>query len=151
MKIRQTLVLLGAAAGLAAIGTPALASVGTPPTHPTHPTHPAHPAHPAQPTQSTGTAIGSQAGSTKSLPPQAKAYGRYCQSESKTHVAGTPGTPFSTCVKDMAKAAKSPAPNPHRVCLNESKTHVAHTKGTPYSQCVSGAERLLKDMARKSS
>jgi hypothetical protein len=74
-------------------------------------------------------------------------YGRYCQAESRTHVAGTPGTPFATCVSDMAKLATGKAANPHRVCLNESKRHVAGTKGTPYSQCVSGAERLLKDQA----
>lgn len=71
-------------------------------------------------------------------------YGHFCQGESKTHVPGTPGTPFSTCVSDMAKLATGKAANPHRVCLNESKKHVAGTKGTPYSVCVSGAERLLK-------
>ena len=74
-------------------------------------------------------------------------YGRFCQGQSKTHVAGTPGTPFSTCVKDMAKLATGKASNPHRVCLNESKRHVAGSKGTPYSQCVSGAEKLLKAQA----
>jgi hypothetical protein len=79
---------------------------------------------------------------------KAAGYGRYCQGQSKTHVAGTPGTPFSTCVKDMAKLATGKASNPHRVCLNESKRHTAGTKGTPYSQCVSGAERLLKDQAK---
>jgi hypothetical protein len=81
------------------------------------------------------------------MPAKAKAYGRFCQGESKTHVAGTPGTPFSKCVTDMAKLATGKASNPHRVCLNESKVHVADTKGTPYSQCVSGAERLLKESA----
>ena len=75
---------------------------------------------------------------------KATGYGRFCQGESKTRVAGTPGTPFSTCVSDMAKLATGKAANPHRVCLNESKRHVAGTKGTPYSVCVSGAERLLK-------
>ena len=75
---------------------------------------------------------------------KATGYGRFCPGESKTHVAGTPGTPFSTCVSDMAKLATGRAANPHRVCLNESKRHVAGTKGTPYSVCVSGAERLLK-------
>ena len=38
-----------------------------------------------------------------SLPDKAKAYGKYCQNESKKHVAGTPGTPFSNCVKAGAK------------------------------------------------
>jgi hypothetical protein len=71
-----------------------------------------------------------------------KAYGRLCQAESKKHVAGQSGTPFSTCVKDMAQAANSSHPNPHRVCANESKKHVAGMKGTPYSQCVVAAAKL---------
>src|SRR5438270_11489097 len=36
---------------------------------------------------------------------KAKAYGKFCQGESKTHVQGQKGTPFSTCVTDMAKLA----------------------------------------------
>jgi subtilase family serine protease len=126
--MRRILALAGAAAALAVVPSTALAAGG--------PAHPAHPTHPATP--------GPKAG----LPAKAKAYGRYCQSQSKKHVAGTPGTPFSTCVTDMAKLATGKAANPHRVCLNESKRHVAHMKGTPYSQCVAGAERLLKDMAK---
>jgi hypothetical protein len=140
MRIRRTLGLLGAGAALAALPTSAMAVGG--PTHPTHPTHPAHPAHPAQP-------AAPQPGPTATLPAKAKAYGRFCQGESKTHVAGTPGTPFSTCVTDMAKVATGKASNPHRVCLNESKRHVAGTKQTPYSQCVSGAERLLKTQGKE--
>jgi hypothetical protein len=133
VRIRHTLALLTAVAGLAAILTPALASGAAPSNHPT---------------QSSSGTTGSQPGPSASLPAKAKAYGRYCQAESKTHVAGTPGTPFSTCVTDMAKLAKGKAANPHKVCLNESKTHVAHTKGTPYSQCVAGGERLLKAQAK---
>jgi hypothetical protein len=71
-----------------------------------------------------------------------KAYGRLCQAESKKHVAGQSGTPFSTCVKDMAQAAKSSHPNPHQVCANESKKHVAGMKGTPYSRCVVATAKL---------
>jgi hypothetical protein len=125
VSIRRTLALVGAGAALAAVPGYAAAQGG--PTHPTHPTHPSTP------------------GPTAGLPAKAKAYGRFCQGESKKHVAGTPGTPFSKCVTDMAKLATGKASNPHRVCLNESKRHVAGTKGTPYSQCVSGAEKLLKE------
>ena len=71
-----------------------------------------------------------------------KAYGRLCQGESRQHVAGQSGTPFSTCVKDMAQAATSSHPNPPRVCANESKKHVAGMTGTPYSQCVVAAAKL---------
>src|SRR5882724_134755 len=37
------------------------------------------------------------------LPAKAKAYGVYCAKESKKHVAGQQGTPFSQCVTAMAK------------------------------------------------
>jgi len=36
-------------------------------------------------------------------PDQAKAYGRLCQGESKKHLAGEKGTPFSRCVSGVAK------------------------------------------------
>jgi len=72
----------------------------------------------------------------------AKAYGKACQSESKKHVAGQKGTPFSACVTDMAHLAGSSTTNPHRACSNESKQHVGGQKGTPYSDCVTAAAKL---------
>jgi hypothetical protein len=75
---------------------------------------------------------------------KAKAYGRYCQAESKKHVAGTPGTPFSDCVTDMAKLANGSADNPRTACKDESKKHVAGTPGTPFSLCVSSGAKLVK-------
>jgi hypothetical protein len=80
-------------------------------------------------------------------PSKAKAYGKFCQGESKQHVAGTPGTPFSKCVTDMAKVANGSVTNPAKACANESKKHVAGQRGTPYSVCVSGAKKLLKQQA----
>jgi hypothetical protein len=82
-------------------------------------------------------------GPNASLPTKAKAYGKYCQGESKQHVAGTPGTPFSKCVTDMAKAAHGT--NPTTACKNQSKKHVNGQKRTPYSLCVSGAAKLQND------
>ena len=90
-----------------------------------------------------GSDTSSTPGPSASLPAKAKAYGKYCQGESKKHVAGTPGTPFSKCVTDMAKAAKGT--NPTTACKNESRKHVAGQKGTPYSLCVSGAAKLQND------
>ena len=90
-------------------------------------------------------------GPSASLPAKAKAYGKLCQGESKTHVAGTPGTPFSKCVTDMAKLANGSRKNPRTACKNESKQHVAGQKGTPFSQCVSGAAKLLKNQAAANS
>jgi hypothetical protein len=86
-------------------------------------------------------------GPSASLPAKAKAYGKFCRGESKTHVAGTPGTPFSKCVTDMAKLANGSINNPRTACKNESKTHVAGTPGTPFSICVSGGAKLLKNQA----
>ena len=38
--------------------------------------------------------------------PKGHAYGYYCKEESRKHVKGTPGTPFSTCVKGVAQMQK---------------------------------------------
>jgi hypothetical protein len=96
-------------------------------------------------------AVGNGGHPNNSTPPtkasKAKAYGRFCQGESKSHVAGTPGTPFSKCVTDMAKLANGSATNPAKACANESKKHVAGHPGTPYSVCVSGGKKLLKQQA----
>jgi hypothetical protein len=89
-------------------------------------------------------------GPNASMPAKAKAYGKRCQGESKQHVAGQPGTPFSKCVTDMAKVANGSVKNPTTACKNESKKHVAGQHGTPFSQCVSGAAKLLKQ-SRSSS
>jgi hypothetical protein len=77
--------------------------------------------------------------------PAGHAYGFYCQAESKTHVAGTPGTPFSKCVTAMAKLAGGSTSSPKAACAAESKKHVAGKAGTPYSLCVSGGAKLLQD------
>jgi hypothetical protein len=73
-----------------------------------------------------------------------KAYGKLCQSESKQHVAGEKGTPFSDCVKAMAKLHNGSTHNPAKACAGLSKKHVAGQKGTPYSQCVSAGAKLRK-------
>jgi hypothetical protein len=80
-----------------------------------------------------------------SLPAKAKAYGRYCQNQSKKHVAGEKGTPFSKCVTAMAKLANGTTKNPRTACKDESKKHVAGEKGTPFSRCVSAGAKLLND------
>jgi hypothetical protein len=76
------------------------------------------------------------------LPAKAKAYGVYCRTESKKHVAGQHGTPFSQCVTAMAKLATKTTSNPTKACKTLSKKHIAGQKGTPFSQCVSAAAKL---------
>ena len=118
---------------------PALALANPPAVHPTGP-----PA--TTPPSNKGTAHQhSTPGPGASLPAKAKAYGKRCQGQSKTHVAGTPGTPFSKCVTDMAKLANGSTKNPHTACSDLSKRHVAGQQGTPFSQCVSAGAKLLKD------
>ncbi len=70
------------------------------------------------------------------------AYGRLCQNQSKQHVAGTPGTPFSQCVHAMRLLDTGKAKNPARACKGLSKKHVKGQKGTPFSRCVSAAAKL---------
>jgi hypothetical protein len=94
MKVHTKLLMLLATMALGV--TPAVAGAAGPGDHPTgppsnhrtthtHPTGRPHTSHGARP----------------------KAYGKNCQGESKKHVGGTPGTPFSKCVTDMAKRSLS--------------------------------------------
>jgi hypothetical protein len=69
-------------------------------------------------------------------PQSTKAFGFYCQGKSKKHVAGTPGTPFSACVKAHELAAAHPNMSPGRVCKGTSGKHVKGEKGTAHSRCV---------------
>jgi hypothetical protein len=79
------------------------------------------------------------------LPAKAKAYGRYCKGESKKHVKGEKGTPFSRCVTAMAKASKHEKMNPSRACRGLSKKHVKGEKGIEFSRCVKAAAKLRRD------
>jgi hypothetical protein len=85
-----------------------------------------------------------QPGPNASLPAKAKAYGRYCQGQSKQHVAGQTGTPFSQCVTAMAKLATGASVSPRAACATMSKVHAAGEQGTPFSRCVAAGAKLLK-------
>jgi hypothetical protein len=104
----------------------------------------------SQQSSSTASTSATTTDTTPSPSANGKAYGRLCQGESKQHIAGQKGTPFSKCVTDMAHLAQSSQgsnnggpTNPARACANQSKKHVAGEKGTPFSQCVSAAAKLL--------
>ena len=89
-------------------------------------------------------------GPSAGLPAKAKAYGFYCQGESKKHVDGQKGTPFSQCVTAMAKLANGNTDNPRTACVGASKKHVDGQKGTPFSQCVSAGAKLQHDQDQSS-
>jgi hypothetical protein len=81
------------------------------------------------------------------LPEKAKAYGVYCKDESRKHVKGERGTPFSRCVTAMAKAAKNERMAARKACKGLSKKHVKGEKGTEFSRCVKAAAQVRKDQA----
>jgi len=87
-----------------------------------------------------------QPGPGASLPAKAKAYGRYCQNQSKKHIAGQKGTPFSQCVTAMAKLATGKTNSPKTACAPMSKKHVAGRRGRRTAgRCVAAGAKLLKD------
>ena len=76
---------------------------------------------------------------------KAKAYGRLCRTESKKHVAGEKGTPFSRCVTAMAKAATGEATSARAACAGMSRKHTAGERGTPFSRCVVAANHIVDE------
>jgi hypothetical protein len=89
------------------------------------------------------TAPGNASTPAASQYPKGHAYGFFCKAESKLHVAGTPGTPFSKCVTAMAKLANGSTKSAKAACASLSKKHVSGTQGTPFSACVSAGTQLL--------
>src|SRR4051794_16739722 len=80
-----------------------------------------------------------------SLPEKAKAYGVRCKDQSRKHVKGEKGTPFSQCVTAMAKAATDDSVTPRQACKEMSRKHVKGAKGTPFSRCVVAAAKLKRE------
>jgi hypothetical protein len=85
------------------------------------------------------------------LPEKAKAYGVYCQGQSKKHVEGQKGTAFSQCVTAMAKAAHNERITARQACKGMSKKHVKAEKGTPFSRCVVAAAKLRRELSSSGS
>lgn len=85
-------------------------------------------------------------GGNENAPPEgAKAYGWHCREESRKHVAGEKGTPFSQCVTAMAKLTHHERMTPKQACRELSRKHVKGEKGTPFSRCVVAAAKLKKE------
>jgi hypothetical protein len=136
MKFHGKLAIIPA---VLALGTAPALALADAPSHPTGP--------PASVTTGKPTTPGPKAG----LPAKAKAYGTYCKAESRKHVSGTKGTPFSQCVTAMAKLATGTTSSARTACKTESKKHVSGEKGTPFSRCVSAAAKLKADQADDAS
>lgn len=131
MKLQTKFVVVIGALALATAPAMALASQ---PTNPGQGNGPMYtPAPPGTP------------GPGATLPEKAKAYGVHCQDQSKKHVAGEKGTPFSQCVTAMAKAATQEQLTAKQACKVMSKKHVKGVKGTPFSRCVVAAAQVKKE------
>jgi hypothetical protein len=78
-------------------------------------------------------------------PEKARAYGRYCKTESRKHVEGEKGTPFSQCVTAMAKAKHDETKTAREACKALSKKHVKGVPGTPFSKCIKGVAQMRKE------
>lgn len=78
------------------------------------------------------------------LPAKAKAYGRYCKTESRKREEGEKRSAFSRCVTAMAKAANGVRTNPRKACKGMSKKHDGGGKGTEFSRCVKAAAKLRR-------
>ena len=120
-----------------ATGIAALAFAVAPPLASAAGNHPGHGHHgatgPTGPTGPSGPA------------PRGKAYGWYCRNESKQHVPGQKGTPFSQCVTAMAKLRTGKTSSPRTACAALSKKHSPGQSRTPFSRCVSAGDKLLHD------
>jgi hypothetical protein len=137
MKLQLKIALVSGALALSA--TPALAHgkpVGTPP-------H-GH-AYGHQGSGPDYTPAPDPPGPKAGLPEKAKAYGRYCNDQSRKHVKGEKGTPFSQCVTALAKAAHNKDLSPGQACKGMSKEHKKGEKGTPFSRCVKAAAKLRSE------
>lgn len=124
MKLSMKLALSLAVLALGLV--PATGTASGPNYAPEHPDHPTHP-----------------------TTPKGNAYGKYCKGESKEHVKGEKGTPFSVCVKAVAQAAKNDELTARKACQALSKKHVKGEQGTPFSVCVKGVTQMRKDKAEE--
>lgn len=83
---------------------------------------------------------------TPSKGSKAEDYGKLCKGQSKQHVKGQKGTPFSQCVDAMRTLDQSADPakaNPTKACSPLSHKHTAGEPGTPFSNCVAAGHKLL--------
>ena len=87
--------------------------------------------------------------SAKEHSPKGHAYGYYCKGESKKHVKGEKGTPFSKCVSAAARADHNDQLTAREACKALSKKHAKGEQGTPFSVCVKGVAQMRKDKAEE--
>ena len=77
-----------------------------------------------------------------STPAKAKAYGKFCQDQSKKKAEGQKKSDFAKCVTAMAKAANDESKTAREACKSMSKKHTKGEKGTPFSRCRVGVAQM---------
>ena len=93
---------------------------------------------------SPGTAL---PGPGATLATKARAYGHYCQNQSKEHVSGQKGpTPFSQCLTAMANLATGQTKDAWAACTPLSRKHLPGQAASPFTRCVVAGTRLLDDL-----
>jgi hypothetical protein len=76
---------------------------------------------------------------------KAKAYGKFCQDQSKKKAEGQQKSDFAKCVNAMAKAAHEDSMTARQACKALSKKHTKGEKGTPFSRCRVGVAQMRKE------
>jgi hypothetical protein len=71
-------------------------------------------------------------------------YGVLCKGQSKKHVKGQKGTPFSQCVTAMAKIDKGTTTSPSKACKSLSKKRAEGQKRSPYQLCKKAAAKQVE-------
>jgi hypothetical protein len=86
----------------------------------------------------------------KKSSPRGRALGYYCRGQSKKKVEGQKRSPFSQCVRALARVKRGKA-SPKVACrsLARKRLEGQKAKGTPYSLCVRGATRLRRAERRR--
>ena len=74
-----------------------------------------------------------------------KAYGDFCQDQSKKKSEGQTKSDFAKCVTAMAKAANDDSLTAREACKSLSRKRVKGEKGTPFSRCRVGVGQLRKE------
>jgi hypothetical protein len=80
-----------------------------------------------------------------------KAYGDFCQDQSKKKAEGQAKSDFAKCVTAMAKAANDDSITAREACKSLSKKHTKGESGTPYSRCRVGVAKLRADQEDSAS
>ena len=71
--------------------------------------------------------------------------GYYCKDESKRHLRGSKGTPFSRCVTALGRLRDGTESSPREACASLSRKRFPGMKRTPFAVCVAGGRALLAD------